>query len=114
MTKEKIDRQLAGQSSTPFMKLNDKKGEKAVLFDARDVLERNGENMEKMTAVMDKMFIKLDQRDVPYKLQIYQKRRGQNRQNLGQNNNWRRNRSFSRERNYYSNRGYGCSRGYFR
>ena len=107
LTKEKIDRQLAGQSSTSFMKLNDKKCKKAVSFDAREVLERNSENMERMTALIDKMFIKLDQKDVPYKPQIYQKRRGQDRQNLGQNNNWRRNRSFRRERNYNSNRGYG-------
>ena len=78
------------------------------MFDARDVIERNGENMERMTALMDKMYIKLDQKDIPYKPQIYQKRRrGQHRQNLGQKNNWRRNRSFSRERNYNSNRGYG-------
>ena len=46
LTKEKIDRQLTGQSSTPFMKLNDKKSKKAVSFDARGVLERNSENME--------------------------------------------------------------------
>ena len=85
------------------------------MFDARDVLERNSENMEIMTALMDKMYIKLDQKDVPCKPQIYQKRgRGQNRQKRGQNNNWRRNRLFSRERNYNSNRGYGCGRGYFR
>ena len=108
MTQEKIDRQLAGQSSTPFIKLNDKKSKKPVSFDARDVLERNSKNMERMTVLMDKMYMKLDQKDVLYKPQIYQKRRrGQNRQNLGQNNNWRRNRSFSRERNYNSNRGYG-------
>ena len=56
---------------------------------------------------MDKMYIKLDQKDVSYKPQVYQKRRGQNRQNIGENNNWRRNRSFSRERNYNSNRDYG-------
>ena len=49
LTKEKTDRQLAGQSSTPFMKLNDKKSKKAVSFDARDALERNCENMERMT-----------------------------------------------------------------
>ena len=68
-----------------------------------------------MTVLMDKMFMKLDQKDVPYKLQIYQKRgRGQNRLNFRQNNNWRRNRSFSRKRTYYSNRGYGHGRGYFR
>ena len=88
LTKEKIDRQLAGQSTTPFMKLNDKKSKKAVSFDVRDELERNSQNMERMTELMDKMFIKLDQKDVPYKPQMYQKRgRGQNRQNVGQNNN---------------------------
>ena len=48
------------------MKLNDKKGQKAVLFDARDVLERNSKNMERMTVLMDKMYIKLDQKDVSY------------------------------------------------
>ena len=90
------------------MKLNDKKGKKAVSFDERDVLERNYMNMERMTVLMDKMYIKLDQKDVQYKPQIYQRgRRGQNRPNLGQNNNWRRKRSFSRERNYNSNKGYG-------
>ena len=108
LMKEKIDRQLTRQSSTIFMKLNERKSKKAVSFDARDVLERNSENMERMTALMDKMYIKLDQKDVLYKPQIYQKReRGQNRPNRGQNNNWRRNRSCSRERNYNSNRGYG-------
>ena len=71
---------MTGQSSTPFMRLSDEKGRKTVLFDARDVLERNSENMEQMAALMDKMFIKLDKKDVPYKPQIYQKRgRGQNR-----------------------------------
>ena len=80
LTKEKIDRQLAGQNSTPFMKLNDKKSKKAVLFDARDILERNSKNKERMTALMDKVYIKLDRKDVLYKPQIYQKRgRGQNR-----------------------------------
>ena len=58
LTKEKIDRHLTRQSATPFMKLNDKKSKKAVSFDARDVLERNSENMERMTALMDKMYIK--------------------------------------------------------
>ena len=80
LTKEKIDKQMTGQSTTPFLKLSDKKDRKSVSFDARDVLERNSENMERMTALMDKMYIKLDQKQVPYKPQIYQKRgRGQNR-----------------------------------
>ena len=88
LTKEKIDRQMTRQSSAPFMKLNDKKGKKAVLFDARDVLERNSKNVKGMTVLMDKMYIKLDQKDVSYKPKIYQKRgRGQNRQNFRQNNN---------------------------
>ena len=78
LTKEKIDRQMTGQSLTPFMKLNDKK-RKTVSFDTRDVLKRTSENMEQMTALMDKMYIKLDKKEVPYKPQIYQKRgRGQN------------------------------------
>ena len=95
---------MTGQSSTPFMKLNDKK-RKTVSFDTRDVLERTSENMEQMMALMDKMYIKLDQKEVPYKPQIYQRRgRGQNRCNFRQSNNWRRNRSFSRECGYDNNR----------
>ena len=74
LTKEKIDRQMTRQRLTPFMKLNDKKGNKAVMFDARDVVERNSKNMERMTALMDKMYIKLDQKDVSYKPQIYEKK----------------------------------------
>ena len=46
LTKENIDRQMTGQSSTPFMKLSDKKSKKTILFDAMDVLERNSENVE--------------------------------------------------------------------
>ena len=71
LTKEKIERQMTGQSTTPFMKLTEKK-RKSVTFDARDVLEKTSENMERMMALMDKMYIKLDQKEVPYKPQIYQ------------------------------------------
>ena len=86
LTKEKIDKQMTGQSTTLFLKLNDKKERKSVSFDARGVLERSNENMEKMTALMDKMYLKLDQKQMPYKPQIYQRRgRGQNRQNFNQN-----------------------------
>ena len=66
LTKEKIDRQMTGQSSSPFMKLTDKK-RKSVSFDARDMLEKTSENMERMTLLMDRMYIKLEQKDVPYK-----------------------------------------------
>ena len=44
-----------------------------ISFDARDVLERSSENMEWMTALLDKMYIKLDQKEAPYKPQIYKK-----------------------------------------
>ena len=45
LTKEKIDRQMTGQSSTSFMKLTDKK-RKSVSFDAQDASEKTNENME--------------------------------------------------------------------
>ena len=78
LTKEKIDRQMTGQSLTPSMKLSDKE-RKTISFDARDVLEKTSENMKWMMALMDKMYIKLDQKEVPYKPQIYQSGgRGQN------------------------------------
>ena len=34
-------------------------------FDARDALEKTSENMERMTVLMDKMYIKLDQKKCP-------------------------------------------------
>ena len=57
LTKEKVDRQLTGWSTTLLKKLSDRKSKKAVSLDARDVLERNSENMERMIALMDKMYI---------------------------------------------------------
>ena len=111
LTKENIARQMTGQSSTPFMKLTDKK-RKSVTFDAKDVLEKTNENMERMMALMDKMYIKLEQKDVPYKPQIYQRGRGQNQRQFSQGNNWRGSRFFSRNCND-GNRGYGCGRGNF-
>ena len=95
LTKEKIDRQMTGQSSTPFMKLTDKKRK----FEAKDALEKTSENMERMMALMDKMYIKLEQKDMPYKPQIYQRGRGQNQRQLSRGNNWRGYRPFSRNCN---------------
>ena len=102
---------MTGQSTTPFIKLTDRK-RKTVTFDARDVLEKTSKNMERMMVLMYKMYIKLDQKDVPYKPQIYQRGRGQNRKNFRQENNWRGYRSFSRN-HIESNRGYGRSQGNF-
>ena len=112
LTKEKIDRQMTGQSSTPFMKLSDKK-RKSVTFETKDTLERTSENMERMMALLDKMYIKLEQKDVPYKPQIYQRGKGQNWRQFSRGYNWRGYRSFNRNHSK-SNRGYGRSRGNFR
>ena len=111
LTKEKIDRQMTEQISIPFIKLTDKK-RKSVSFDAKDALEKTSENVERMMALMDKMYRKLEQKDVPYKPQIYQRGRGQNCRQFSRGNNWRGYRSFSRNCNE-GNRGYGCSRGNF-
>ena len=99
------------QSTTPFMKLTEKK-RKSVTFDARDMLEKTSENMERMTVLMDKMYIKVDQKEVPYKPQIYQRGRGQNRKQFRQGNNWRGYRSFSRNC-IEGDRGYGRGRSDF-
>ena len=112
LTKEKIDRQMTGQSSTPFMKLTDKK-RKTVTFDAKDALEKTSENIEKMTVLMDKMYIKLGQKDMPYKPQIYQRGRGQNRRQFNKGSNWRGYRPFNKIRNE-GNRGYGRGRGNYK
>ena len=40
LTKEKIDRQMTGKSSNPFMKLSDKK-RKSVTFETKETLEKN-------------------------------------------------------------------------
>ena len=97
LTIEKIDRQMTGQRSTPFMKLSDKK-RKSVTFETKEALERTSENMERMMVLMDKMYIKLEQKDVPYKPQIYQRGRGQNWRQFNRGNNWRGYRSFNRNR----------------
>ena len=112
LTKEKIDRQMMGQNSTPFMRMMEKR-RKSVSFDANDVLEKTNENMEKMTALMDKMYIKLEQKDMPYKPQFYQRGRGQNRRRFDGRNSWRGYWPYSRNCND-GNRGYGRSRGNFR
>ena len=106
------DRQMTVQSSTPFMKLTEKK-RKSVTFDAKDALEKTSENMERMTALMDKMYIKLEQKDIPYKPRIYQRGRGQNQRQFSRGSDWRGYRTYSRNCNE-SNRGYGHGRGNFR
>ena len=95
LTKEKLDRQLAGQSgNTPFMKMSEKQEKKVVTSDTLETLDRTNDNIEKLTSLMDQMNMKIDKREMPFKPQIYQRqRRGQNRQNCRQNDYQRRDRS---------------------
>ena len=87
LTKEMIDRQKSGQSSTtPFMRVSDgnqpsvRASKKGVTFDVMETIERNGESIDKWTSLVSKMNMKLDKKEAPYKPQIYQGRpRGQSR-----------------------------------
>ena len=104
MTKERIDRQRRGQSAaTPFMRMHDcsqspeKLGKKGVTFNALETLERQGNRIDKLTSLVNKMNVRMDKRETPYKPRVYQNRpKGQGR---GRQQNYQtHNRSFSRDR----------------
>ena len=81
LTKEKIDRQLAGQiSSTPFMSIQDNYS-KRVTFNMMDDIEQK---IDKLTSMMGKLVKTEDKgQNRPFKPQVYQSNRGrvQNRDN---------------------------------
>ena len=109
LTKEKLDRQLTGQSSTPFMKatsngdshlpINHQK--KGVTFDTMETLERNSDCIDRLTSLVSDLKMTMDRKQPQYKPKIYQGR-SQN-QNMGRQNFTPRNRSFSRGRNQGGN-----------
>ena len=75
LTKEKLDRQLTGQSSTSLF-LNIRDGnDRRVSFNARDEL---GDKIDKLTAMMSKLVAKESHKRKPFKPQIY-KSRGRSR-----------------------------------
>ena len=78
MTKEKIDRQLAGQTSpTPFMSIKESHNNQRVTFDTQDGLE---DNIDRLTVMMNQLATKDDETYKQFKPHIYQsKRRGQSR-----------------------------------
>ena len=79
LTKEKIDRQLAGQSAfTPFMSIKDSySNNKRVTIDTQDGLE---EKIDRHTTMMSKLTAKDEGLKKQFKPKIFQgKRRGQNR-----------------------------------
>ena len=75
LTKEKLDKQLTGQTSTSqFMSIREGT-DKRVSFDTRDEL---GDKIDKLTVVMSKLVATDNHERRPFKPQIY-KSRGQNR-----------------------------------
>ena len=111
LTKEKLDRQLIRQSSTPFMKTTSttdshspqNQQKKGVTFDAMEMLERNSDCIDRLTTLVSDLKVTMDRKQTQYKPKIYQGR-SQN-QDKGQQNFTPRNRSFSRGRNQDGNRG---------
>ena len=110
LTKEKLDRQLTGQPSTPFMKATSngdshlpKNHQKKVTFDTMETLERNSDCIDRLMSLVSDLKMTIDRKQPQYKPKIYQGR-SQNH-NTGRQNFAPRNRSFSRGRNQGGNRG---------
>ena len=111
LTKEKLDRQLTGQSSFPFMKsssndshLPQNHHKKGVTFDIMEMLERNSDCIDRLTLLVNDMKMTMDKKQSPYKPKIYQ---GRSRNQNGNKQNFTpKNRSFNRGRNQgnYNNR----------
>ena len=82
LTKEKLDRQLTGQSSTPFMKatsngdsnLPQGHQKKGVTFDAMETLERNSDCIDRLTSLVSDLKMTMDRKQPQYKPKIYQGR----------------------------------------
>ena len=69
LTKEKLDRQLTGQTSTPFIRMtsNDKystqtNNKRGVTFDTMETLERNSNCIDKLTSLVSDMKMKMDRK----------------------------------------------------
>ena len=67
LTKGKLDRQLTGQTSTPFMKatINDScstqnNPKKGVTFDAMETLERNSNCIDRLTSLVSNLKMTMD------------------------------------------------------
>ena len=70
LTKEKLDKQLAGQTSTsPFMNVRDGT-ERKVSFNARDEL---GDKIDKLTVMISRLAVKVSYEKRPFKPQIYKR-----------------------------------------
>ena len=95
LSKEELDKQLTGQTSTsPFMNVRDR-AERKVSFNTRDEL---GDKIDKLTGVMSRLAAKDSDKKRPFKPQIY-KSRGQHR---SYNQGGSQNRPDSRNRGKYT------------
>ena len=82
LTKEKLDRQLTGQSCTPFMKATSNSEshspqshqKKGVTFDAMETLERNTDCIDRLTSLVSNLKMTIDRKQPQYKPRIYQGR----------------------------------------
>ena len=109
LTKEKLDKQLSGQTanSTPFMKMEDTVHPgKKMSVKPQDSIE---ERLENLPLMMYKMSIQQEEGKKPFKPQVYPKRgKGQRRQNFGNRdksrNNDRQSQNFRQTQN-------GCGNG---
>ena len=101
LTKEKLNKQLTGQTSTsPFMSIREGINRK-VSFDTRDEL---GDKIDKLTVMLGRLAAKDNNEKRPFKPQIYQgRRRGQNR-GFSQINYQDRNRSSGTDRGHFRDR----------
>ena len=70
LTKEKLDRQLTGQSSTPFMKATSNSDshlpqghqKKGVTFDTIETLERNSDCIDRLTSLVSDLKMTMDRK----------------------------------------------------
>ena len=88
LTKEKLDRQLTGQSSSPFMRVtsNDNhslpnSNKRGVTFDVMETLDRNSDCIDKLTSLVNTLKMTIDKKQSPYKPNIYQSRSGNQNRN---------------------------------
>ena len=73
LTKEELDRQLTGQSSTPFMKATRKSDshlpqnhqKKGVTFDAMETLERNSDCIDRLMSLVSDLKKTMDSKQPP-------------------------------------------------
>ena len=99
LTKEKLDKQLTGQTyASPFLNIRDGT-ERKVSFNARDEL---GDKIDKLKVMMSRLEVKDSNEKIPFKPQIY-KSRGQNRSYKQKGYQNRCGRSDSRNRGQYGN-----------